>query len=640
MSSVQFGSSNTPNQNTQTAEQAAGAPAPEQQTQLGNDQNVMGSMNYGINELGSGIFGTGMQMSFNSGSEQLHRAKEALSVQLKKAIETLRKENVVGLVTLDRAEYKKLPYSVLVLTYENRNQPQVGRTFYTIVLAGDAQATTRNENVAGGQQTVEVMSLPDDAQAQCIKEVSEILKSMQPGVRLNRASGTVVSNGTFDWANEQQVYQLLAVAYNSCLGAAASRSPNFNDVNLARIVTGPLEVAVHRTKGQVQPRDVLGRPKRRDLEVQLRTRQQVNQQTGEVIQPSEIISSLSLYGELLYAPEQTVRMTPLGQQIPEVRTYRPRMIVTAMRNHQTNTLGAKLMGLIPAIALFQNKASHQTFYPAQNSGPGASDDVGVLNIEAKLNAGGPLSPEVGERANIFGGESHLLPEFLDKILSDSVELAIDIEVGGQDYQNESVLLKAALAENGTGEDKEYRNAYQRVIDTMNVLFNGEFAKHWKGGPIAVIDSVLEVGYYADRDGNLRDTRDVDTVAVMNKFAETTPLYCRTWSDALVNRAMPMPMRARDMRNVIENVIAPPTYTSRVFRLVFSANFIDAFVKSVDALNFRPYISLPNDARRDDRLAYAGAGTGITPNMGAGIFSTFGPTAGGAGGIGQFSRWSV
>jgi len=640
MSSVQFGSSGA-SQNQPTSDQTPGTP--EQQTQLGAEtqSSSMGAMQYGINELGAGIFGTGMQMSFNSGSEQLHRAKEALSVQLKKAVETLRKENVVGLVTLDRAEYKKLPYSALVLTYENRNQPQIGRTYYTIVLAGDAGATTRNENMQGSNTTVEVMSLPDDALAQVIKESGEILKSMNPGVRLNRASGTVVSNGTFDWANEQQVYQLLAVAYNSCLGVAASRSPNFNDVNLARIQNvGPLEVAVHRTKGQVQPRDVLGRPKRRDLEVQLRTRQIVNQQTGEVLQPSEIISSLSLYGELLYAPEQAVRINPLGQQFPEVRTYRPRMIVTAMRNHQTNTLGAKLMGLIPAIALFQNKASHQTFYPAQNSGPGASDDVGVLNIEAKLNAGGPTSPEAGERVNIFGGESHLLPEFLDKILSDTVELAIDVEVGGQDYQNESILLKAALAENGQTEDKEYRSAYQRVIDTMNVLFNGEFAKHWKGGPIAVIDSVLEVGYYPDRDGNLRDSRDVDTIAVMNKFAETTPLYCRTWSDALVNRAMPMPMRARDLRNVIENVIAPPTYTSRVFRLVFSANFIEAYVKSVDALGFKPYISLPSDARRDDRMAYAGAGTGIAPNMGGTIFSSFGAVGGGAMGIGQFNRWSV
>ncbi|MCK9234850.1 MAG: hypothetical protein M0R77_00875 [Gammaproteobacteria bacterium] len=606
---------------------------------LASDQ--LGQERYNPDELGVGIFGAGMQMSFNSGSEILFRAKEALDAQVKKASEQLRRENQIKLTILDRSEHKRLPYSALVLSLTN---PLVakGTSFFVFVIAGDQGAIVRNEILPNNQGQCETLSLPADALNQVIKEAGEILRGLNPGVTdLFSASGIVVTNDTFSWDSEKDVYQLLARGYNSCLAVLSSKGPRWDDVNLAKVMGSELEVVLQRTRGQAQPRDVLGRPKRRDLEVSLRTRQVMSPQTGDIIHKAETIASLSVYGDLLWGPETVQKVNQFGQPVVETKTYKQRVIITQMRNHQAYTLGSQLMSFIPAIALFQPKATHQAFIPSPDSSMGKSDDVGVLQLEAKYHQGNMSGQEAAQRVDVFNSPPTLISDYLEKILSDNIEVALDIEVGGEDYLHNSVLLKAALSGSGASGNKDHDRAYTKLVETMTVLTNGKFADFWQtGAPIAFVDSVREVGHFTNDDGNLEDTRHVDTISTMNKFIENNPDYYRVWSDAQVATNRTMQARMRDMRNVTEYMISPPTYTTRVFRVILSAAFVKAYFDSISALGIRLNLVLPNETRTEDRTGYVSTSSSIQMGVGAGMLNTFGGSVAGTMSPSNFQRWSA
>lgn len=634
-SSVSFGDIN---------QQQAAPAEPVQTPSLGQPQQPkavpsIGSDRYGIDTLSNGLYGAGMQLMASPGSEKLQRIKEIMEKHIAKMRSDLNPVNKISLVTYERSAHKKLPVAgVIVLQYEHANLSSVGTVFHPIIIPADGAATTRYETLPnnGGQTEVTVTS--DDALPQTIRAVGEILQELHPASRFRSAQGSVINPILVSTEDELQLYQILVNAYNSCLYTLISTgAPNWSDLNMKKLeLPSSLEVVIQRTKGQTQPRDIFGVPHRRDLNVELRTRP-VTSGNGEVVQPGEVIASASVYSDLLYGPGVFETKTQWGVPVQERRTFRQRVIITGMENRQGKTLGSHLMALVPIMGLYRPRVALQSLHPTDDSKPGAMDDPGVLNIEARLGAD-PTMNAPGERVDVYSNASGL-DEYLEKIVFPDIELAQDIILGGQDFIFNSIILKACLANAGSntqGNDEAVK-AYNKMVDTLTTLTNGKFAEKWnRSNPIGYIESVREGGVYQHASG-LRSTNDVDTIAIMNRFAESNPEYVRIWSDSQISTQLHIAKRMSDMRNCISEVVAPPTWTNRVYRIVYTPAFLQALFGSVIELGFKLDIVTPNETRRDQRMGYQGSGlaVGITDSL----FNSGGVGVGGFGqGVSNMGRY--
>lgn len=634
MSSINFGEVNQ----HQPATEAAEAPS------LGSAQPTtgpsIGADRYGIDTLSSGLYGAGMQLMASPGSEKLQRIKEIMEKHIAKMRSDLNPVNKISLVTYERSSHKKLPVAgVIVLQYEHASLPHAGTVYHPIVIPSDGNATTRYENLPNNGGQTEVMVTTDDSLPQTIRAVGEILKELYPASQFRAAQGSVINPVLVSTEDELQLYQILVNAYNSCLYTLISTSaPNWSDLNMKKLeLPSSLEVVIQRTKGQPQPRDIFGVPHRRDLNVELRTRP-VTAGNGEVVQPGEVIAAASVYSDLLYGPGVMEVKNQWGASIQEHRTFRQRVVITGMENRQGKTLGSHLLALVPIMGLYRPRVALQSLHPVDDSKLGAMDDPGILNIEARLNAD-PTINAPGERVDVYSNASGL-DEYLEKIVFPDIELAQDIILGGQDFIFNSVILKACLATAGSntqGNDAAVK-AYNQLVDTLTTLTNGKFAEKWnRSNQIGYIESVREGGVYQSATG-LRSTNDVDTIAVMNRFAESNPDYVRIWSDSQISTNIHISKRMSDMRNCISEVIAPPTWTNRVYRIVYNTAFLEAFFSSVIGLGFKLDIVTPNETRRDQRMGYQGSGlaVGITDSL----FNAGGMGVGGFGqpGISNIGRY--
>jgi hypothetical protein len=120
------------------------------------------------------------------------------------------------------------------------------------------------------------------------------------------------------------------------------------------------------------------------------------------------------------------------------------------------------------------------------------------------------------------------------------------------------------------------DANQAIVEALERLSGGNFKKHWKGGPIASIATMVQLGHYPDADGKNRDIRDVSYVPVASQFLATDPEMVRQWSDAMSAPFPDINIRLATRRRIIEGLLQTQvTYTGYAYRVVFRNEFLVA-----------------------------------------------------------------
>ena len=141
------------------------------------------------------------------------------------------------------------------------------------------------------------------------------------------------------------------------------------------------------------------------------------------------------------------------------------------------------------------------------------------------------------------------------------------------------------------------------------LTNGNFRDYFKAGTPIFSDAGerVHMGTWIDKDGNKRDIRDIDHIAICNLVGERNPQIIREYSDTYLNTMVPMEKRLADRKRILSAVTGETcTITGFAQRLTFTREFIEALVQGVRATNLAVRVNTPlTEADFNNQRAVAG-----------------------------------
>jgi len=538
----------------------------------------------------------------------------------------------ITVLPIDMNSNTQLSVSVAIIGLRDKQRPQLGAAFHTLIIAGSIdEPAPRFENI-GGVNTEITRVVGEAYESTMIAVVRDaVARHFGTQLPLFDADAEVVPR-SFDLNDPQAIYTLAANALFACSQELETHADDFQDLNLA-FVERDSNLNVRINYGQPQFVDSTSLPNRGDIEINF-SAAPTNQGQQQVERTSNV-SSTRGFLDLAWSPvQQQQNQGGWAQPVQSFQRYAARFVMTGLESQQLLTIPAQLLALIPALSLRENNQWVQAFRNTGFASDGVDlHDIGAVGIEVNFenNANG-IGSRIDTKSDSFK------PEHLHKLVASTVQpgliVSLDVpECGASTWYNG--VFAAAAAGNP--------RANQAIIDAANQLTNGKFSNYFGGGRVAVDeDNRIHLGHYADRSGVRRDIRDIDYLAVLNLVGEKDLSVVRDWSDSFVKTGYPLALRLAGRKRILTNLVNDVKITGYARRVTFEANFLDALAKAVIdcGLSIRthaPYADLGSMERASGdylRSAMLDSGNSGVFNSGGG----FGNNAGvGNRGFG-FSRW--
>lgn len=561
---------------------------------------------------------------------------EALA-KLVKAVTNVYAENAdksfeMQVLPVDMNSNNSLSVSIAIVALRDKQQPNLGVAFHTLIIAGSIdEPAPRFENI-GGVNT-EIVRVVGEAYDKTMIEVirETVARAYGTQIPLYDADAEVVPR-SFDVNDPQLVWGLASNAAFACSQELETHSAEFQDLNLA-FVERDSNLNVRISYANQQVFDAVGQPKRADVEIGFSAAP--SNQGQQQVERTSSVSNIRGFLDLTWNPvNQQQNQGGWAQPVQSFQRYAARFVMTALESTQLLTIPAQLLALVPALSLRENNQWVQAFRNGGHTVDGIDlHDIGGVGIEVNFeNNPSGVGSRIDTKADSFK------PEHLHKLVASTVQpgliVSLDVpECGSETWYNG--VFAAAAAGNP--------RANQAIIDAANQLTNGEFSKFFQGGRVAIDeDNRIHLGHYADRSGVRRDIRDIDYLAVLNMVGEKDLQVVRDWSDSFVKTGYPLALRLNGRKRILTNLVNDVKITGFARRVTFEADFLDALAKAVLSCGLQirtiaPYADLGGFERATgDYLRSAMMGSGSTGvfNQGGGFGSNAGAGNRGFG----FGRW--
>ena len=308
-------------------------------------------------------------------------------------------------------------------------------------------------------------------------------------------------------------------------------------------------------------------------------------------------------------------------QTQQTQQYYGRVILTRLDTDQdviTNELQA--LSLLGSTIVARNLNWARVWSPSVRGLHAGMHDIGALGYEIPDNNGGFVGRIDTQSA---GFDDAQLAKLVMTAIHERPLIQMDVEESGELQWLNRTLLEAAEGS---------PDANQAVINAFNNLTNGNFGRVWNKNEkiVSTDENRIHLGYYESDEGR-RDIRDLDYLAVLNRFGDTDPLMIEKWQATFDDLDTPADVRLADREDMIRKILGTSvTITGYARRITFHPDALDVALEAAfDAgLRVRPEHVLigfgqTTSRGRADMGAYTFGGQG-----GRGVFTSGSSSNGG------------
>lgn len=510
----------------------------------------------------------GAPISRNVGSEVYLKLKENLSEIYKQVLDP---NLEIALIDLDNANEPALVYSALIVAMQYKNDARKGVAYHVLILEATGEAISPlMENING--RNVEIMRTASDALDEVLlsKALERVRKAFPTGPHYN-VDGVVIPL-SFNADDKYAVHNLALSAGLACGTELEVRSPGFKDINLATAENdSTLNINIGFNRSQLE--DSVGLNMRSDVLINFESRKNNQQNKYSSVNSGERetkISELSSFVDLLPIAAPGSSFNQYQQQQGQLeQKYAARMVITNLASNYSYTIGSVLLALVTALSLRDDNNWIQAFKP-HTTGNNEIDmyDIGALNIEANIkNEATGYGTRIDTKSDSFKLED--LGQLVAALVRPGLMVSIDCPEAGAQSWYLSIFSAAATGSN---------NAYRAIVDAANALTNGGFGKYFVPGTDMFSDTANRIhnGNWTDKNGNKRDIRDIDHIAVCNLIGERSPKAITDWSDTFLQTQFPLQQRLDARKRMIQAMTnETAVFTGFSQRITFTAAFLDA-----------------------------------------------------------------
>lgn len=496
------------------------------------------------------------------------RAKELETAMVKEMNAALLKDNVSewALQVMD-ANQLGLPTSALILLQTVKaDEIEYVATFSFLIDGPDIRLQPRIEKVEGRPYEIPTVIGDIYNSQDYINRVNELITQARPGRKLQivDAGGASIPVSFSIEANGVHglLYKATLATYNTMNNLVElDQAPAYSVANRnssAEQLVGRLNFTGERYV------DETGHPQRHDVIIEVDSSR--NQQGREFLTNNNNITKVAGYIEPLYAqpnpdPSQAMNNQPLLAQY--VMTH-------LSSGFDAMDLEMTLQAVASATMVQVNNGWADAFLPRFAS---ANKEVNFRDIGA-LGYLGADGKKIETKTETF---KQNFPAFMREYfrLNQGIVFAIDIPEIGPDAFTMDVF-RAAAGNNA--------NAIRALVAAADNLTGGLFTTkaNLAGTFPMVVDTGNRIhnGFYVGDQGELRDIRDVDLLAVANTYGKTNPQALITYADSFSMNTGPLAVRMSNRLQIIDDVLnGRQTITGYSGRYIFHPTFLKVLTEA-------------------------------------------------------------
>jgi hypothetical protein len=515
----------------------------------------------------------------NIGGEALTKFTEKWKLLVKEKVSA---NFDIRLIPLDNNNVDEVRFSCLIVAMTLPRSAGKLVAFHTLILEATSAPIESLYETAGNRQ-IEIFRPADAAyDVDLIRLVKASVQREYPNHRLVNAEATVVPK-RFVIDDATAFHNLATSVLYACSNEIKVNSAEFkgNDVNLG-LIAGGVQLNVKQEFTKQQREDATGQPIRADVVVAMTNQVEgadsnKNRQINSA-NKSRLFSEIAGFVDLVYAPVVEQSASPYGflpqQNNPQALIrYAARLVLTEIFTGKFTTLASQLLAIASSATLRDNNAWFSAFF---NRGGSNLHDIGNVGYEVALDPTKPAGYIDTKGANWGPGDLGLL---LTAVVRPGLIVSLDAPDAGPSTWSTNVFAGAA---NG------HAPSVQLIVDAADRLTNGAFRSIFPANaPVfsQLLDRVHN-GYYSGENGEIRDIRDIDYLAVLGATATTRPETIKEFSNTFMQKNVPLKERLYDRKNIITQLVPSAVITGMSTRVTFSEQFIQALVTACSAAGLR------------------------------------------------------
>jgi len=267
-----------------------------------------------------------------------------------------------------------------------------------------------------------------------------------------------------------------------------------------------------------------------------------------------------------------------NQQAPATQCYLPRFVMTGVTHGiDSVSLELQLQGLANAAILDEDHNWARAFLPNYNVKGTDMHDIGAVKHECPALA----DVEVDTKAADF--TPAMLLQLLGVAVHPNLIYSMDIAEAGPMTWVQHILIDAASGNN---------KAIQAIVDAADGMTNGNFSNLFQGQALFTGDVTrIHNGYYVDQDGNQKDLREIDYLAMLNLQGDADMQVVMDYVDTFTNTGIAEDMRLQRRLTILRGLLGEGNVfvTGYSRRVDFTSDFILTLAKACAAAgaNVRP-----------------------------------------------------
>jgi hypothetical protein len=503
-------------------------------------------------------------------------------------------------VAVTRAGTKKTAYYVLIL--EGTNSP----------------LSTVTRNVGGA--TVEVTLLSSNAaDSELFSRIkSTVLEPKFAGHEIITVDSCVIPRD-FDVKDDAAVRKVAYVAALACGNELAISTPNFQDINIQKLTrSSPRSLNILLNFGRISKYDAVNNPVRSDVRCIFKDTPptKTNPLAVNSASSSTYLAEVNGFIDVTYVGGNEVNPYMVTQQI-KVDNYAPRFIVTDIERLPGYTIGAMLLAISTISVLSRDNYWMMAFRPQSNTRGIDITDIGALGYELDLTRNPETAyKKIDTKSESF--DSSQLALFLSTIMKPGLIVSLDVPDSGPQTWYTRIFAAGA---------RGVVNPLNRIVQAAVNLTGGIFPANFDPNNIFTdVGNRIHLGYYFNKDGQKRDIREIDYLAVANVYGETDKQKIVDWSDTF-NRNIDLDLRLAERKKILQAITDNHLeLTGYAERVTFSKDFLGTLVNSISAAGLHANLVPPLSTENFNAVRAGANYDAAAFTVGAGFASPFANSA--------------
>lgn len=407
-------------------------------------------------------------------------------------------------------------------------------------------------------------------------------------------ANTEVIPDTVKLDDPEKVGELAVNALMACV-AQLKRLSNQPPLNLAQTEPTPFTIEHIFRDGTIE--DLVGRPVRSDLIVKLTARTNGRKNGFSLNGGSDgvPVAMASMFVDTVYTGRSNGNNNGfnLFKKPDNIEPcFVPRVVVTNSINYKGNSLEMQLLNMYGCYSVYEAGAANRSMVNKQVKRGDLFDmtDIGAFNVLANINNEGSV---FGPIYSVRGADvaDNYRYGLLDTVLRKVPLMAVDCVNSGPNSWQTAVWQQA-----GEGGDATKIAGEAFIMAAMN-LTNGLFAQFFtEGTPVIVDRQLIPLGDWTDNEGMVRDIREFDNLAMLNRYGADKPEQVSKWIISQTDKSKDEAVRLSDTIALIDDASGyRARHTGRGVRVTLNPLYMTALS---EAIKLTKHTFTPSDMYTD------------------------------------------